>query len=59
MATVSSDVLMLVSHLQLFSDLYGNNANRVDGSERKQNSNCFLEVMEVDGMYDYMMYVGE
>ncbi|XP_038134864.1 sorting nexin-14-like isoform X1 [Cyprinodon tularosa] len=43
---------------KLFSDLYGNNANRVNGSERKQNSNCFLEVMEVDGMYDYMMYVG-
>ncbi|MEQ2196912.1 Sorting nexin-14, partial [Xenoophorus captivus] len=42
----------------LFNELYRNNANLSDGPERKHNSNCFVEMMAVDGMYDYMMYVG-
>ncbi|KAK5598668.1 Sorting nexin-14, partial [Crenichthys baileyi] len=43
---------------KLFNNLYRNNANLSDGPERKHNSNCFVEMMAVDGMYDYMMYVG-
>ncbi|MEQ2286954.1 Sorting nexin-14 [Ameca splendens] len=43
---------------KLFNELYRNNANLSDGPERKHNSNCFVEMMAVDGMYDYMMYVG-
>lgn len=42
--------------LQLFSNLFKNNANL---SERKHNPNFFAEMFTVDGMYDYMMYVGE
>ncbi|XP_028296308.1 sorting nexin-14 isoform X2 [Gouania willdenowi] len=43
---------------KLFNDLFGNNANVSDGTERKHVSNYFMEVMTVDGMYDYMMFVG-
>ncbi|XP_033504819.1 sorting nexin-14-like isoform X3 [Epinephelus lanceolatus] len=43
---------------KLFNDLFRNNANLLDSSERKQNYNCFMEMVSVDGMYDYMMYVG-
>uniref|UniRef100_A0A669EDP3 Sorting nexin 14 n=1 Tax=Oreochromis niloticus TaxID=8128 RepID=A0A669EDP3_ORENI len=40
---------------KLFSNLFKNNANL---SERKHNPNFFAEMFTVDGMYDYMMYVG-
>lgn len=45
--------------LQLFNDLFKNNANRAETTERKQNQNYFMEVMTVDGVYDYLMYVGK
>ncbi|XP_034057197.1 sorting nexin-14-like [Gymnodraco acuticeps] len=40
---------------KLFNDLFRNNANL---SERKHNPNFFEETLSVDGMYDYMMFVG-
>ncbi|XP_074541404.1 sorting nexin-14 isoform X1 [Halichoeres trimaculatus] len=43
---------------KLFNDLFKNNANLTEGSERKQNSNYFMEMITVSGMYDCMMYVG-
>uniref|UniRef100_A0A8C4HZ80 Sorting nexin 14 n=2 Tax=Dicentrarchus labrax TaxID=13489 RepID=A0A8C4HZ80_DICLA len=43
---------------KLFSDLFKNNANWSDSWERKYNHNYFMEMVTVDGMYDYMMYVG-
>ncbi|XP_059212141.1 sorting nexin-14-like isoform X2 [Centropristis striata] len=43
---------------KLFNNLFQNNANVSESSERKRNENCFLEMISVDGMYDYMMYVG-
>nr|AAI60909.1 Snx14 protein [Rattus norvegicus] len=43
---------------KLFNDLFKNNANRAENTERKQNQNYFMEVMTVDGVYDYLMYVG-
>lgn len=51
-----TDVLM---NLQLFNDLFKNNANLLDVPERKHNHNYFMEMVSVDGMYDYMMYLGE
>ncbi|XP_074043203.1 sorting nexin-14 isoform X4 [Macrotis lagotis] len=43
---------------KLFNDLFKNNANRAENSERKQNQNYFMEIMTVEGVYDYLMYVG-
>ncbi|KAK5903059.1 hypothetical protein CgunFtcFv8_006871 [Champsocephalus gunnari] len=40
---------------KLFTELFKNNANL---SERKHNPNFFEETLSVDGMYDYMMFVG-
>ncbi|XP_014441366.1 sorting nexin-14 isoform X7 [Tupaia chinensis] len=42
---------------KLFNDLFKNNANRAENTERKQNQNYFMEVMTIDGVYDYLMYV--
>ncbi|KAI2543092.1 SNX14 isoform 17, partial [Pan troglodytes] len=42
---------------KLFNDLFKNNANRAENTERKQNQNYFMEVMTVEGVYDYLMYV--
>jgi len=39
--------------------VYKNNANLPEGVERKHNQNYFMELMEVDGSYDYMMFIGE
>lgn len=39
--------------------MYKNNANLCDGPERKHQHNYFIEMVAVDGMYDYMMYVGK
>uniref|UniRef100_A0A672ZAX7 Sorting nexin-14-like n=1 Tax=Sphaeramia orbicularis TaxID=375764 RepID=A0A672ZAX7_9TELE len=43
---------------KLFNDLFKNNANLSENSDRKQNHNYFMEMVSVDGMYDYMVYVG-
>ncbi|XP_072218024.1 sorting nexin-14-like isoform X1 [Leuresthes tenuis] len=43
---------------KLHSNLFGNNGNMSDGSERRRNSNYFMDMMTIEGMYDYMMYVG-
>ncbi|XP_021562495.1 sorting nexin-14 isoform X10 [Carlito syrichta] len=43
---------------KLFNDLFKNNANRAENTERRQNQNYFMEVMTVEGVYDYLMYVG-
>ncbi|XP_041661145.1 sorting nexin-14 isoform X2 [Cheilinus undulatus] len=43
---------------KLFNDLFKNNANLMEGSDRKHNHNYFMEKVTVSGMYDYMMYVG-
>nr|XP_005160372.1 sorting nexin-14 isoform X1 [Danio rerio] len=43
---------------KLFNELYRNNANLPEGLEKKHNQNYFMELMEVDGAYDYMMYIG-
>uniref|UniRef100_A0A8D3BK16 Sorting nexin 14 n=1 Tax=Scophthalmus maximus TaxID=52904 RepID=A0A8D3BK16_SCOMX len=43
---------------KLFNNLFGNNANLSESSERRHNLNYFLEPVPVHGMYDYMMYVG-
>ncbi|NXN57350.1 SNX14 protein, partial [Rynchops niger] len=43
---------------KLFNDLFKNNANRSENTERRQNQNYFMEVMSVEGVYDYLLYVG-
>ncbi|OXB61230.1 hypothetical protein ASZ78_003793 [Callipepla squamata] len=43
---------------ELFNDLFKNNANRSENIERRQNQNYFMEMMTVEGVYDYLMYVG-
>ncbi|XP_078086188.1 sorting nexin-14 isoform X6 [Mustelus asterias] len=43
---------------KLFNDLYKNNANRSESTEKKYNQNYFMEMMTLDGVYDYLMYVG-
>nr|XP_056712474.1 sorting nexin-14 [Euleptes europaea] len=43
---------------KLFNELYKNNANRSENSERRQNQNYFMEMMTVEGVYDYLMYIG-
>ncbi|KAL6095471.1 snx14 [Pungitius sinensis] len=45
------------SSKKLFNKLFRNNANLPESSERKPNDNI-QETMSVDGMYDYVMYVG-
>lgn len=46
-----------ISDPQLFSDLYHNNASRSDGPDGKRCRD--LEAVRVDGVYDYMMFMGE
>ncbi|XP_078504288.1 sorting nexin-14 isoform X2 [Lissotriton helveticus] len=43
---------------KLFNDLYKNNASRSENAERKHIQNYFLEMVTVEGVYDYLMYVG-
>ena len=38
--------------------MFRNNANLSDGVDRRQNQNCFMEMVNVSGLYDYMMHVG-
>ncbi|XP_053700861.1 sorting nexin-14 isoform X1 [Synchiropus splendidus] len=43
---------------KLFNDLFKNNANRSDMAEKRHNQNYFMEMIHVEGVYDYLMYVG-
>ncbi|XP_071386989.1 sorting nexin-14-like isoform X1 [Centroberyx affinis] len=43
---------------KLFNNLFKNNANLSESSERRHNENYFMEMMSLNGMYDYMTYVG-
>uniref|UniRef100_A0A8C3V1D8 Sorting nexin 14 n=1 Tax=Catharus ustulatus TaxID=91951 RepID=A0A8C3V1D8_CATUS len=43
---------------KLFNDLFKNNANRSENAERRQNQNYFMEMMTIEGVYDYLMYIG-
>ncbi|XP_063773035.1 sorting nexin-14 isoform X4 [Pseudophryne corroboree] len=43
---------------KLFNDMYKNNANRSEYIERKHNQNYFMEVLTVEGVYDYLMFIG-
>uniref|UniRef100_A0A6Q2WT57 Sorting nexin-14 n=1 Tax=Esox lucius TaxID=8010 RepID=A0A6Q2WT57_ESOLU len=42
---------------KLFNDLFKNNANRSESTEKKHNQNYFMEMITVEGVYDYMLYV--
>uniref|UniRef100_A0A8C4RDQ6 Sorting nexin 14 n=1 Tax=Erpetoichthys calabaricus TaxID=27687 RepID=A0A8C4RDQ6_ERPCA len=42
---------------KLFNDLFKNNANRSEYTEKKHNQNYFMEVITVEGVYDCLMYV--
>lgn len=44
---------------QLFNELFKNNANRSEVAEKRYNQNYFLEMTTVEGVYDYLMYVGK
>ncbi|KAG8124064.1 hypothetical protein E2320_019626 [Naja naja] len=44
---------------ELYNELYKNNANRSENLERRQNENYFLKMMTVEGVYDYLMYIGK
>ncbi|XP_076011106.1 sorting nexin-14-like isoform X2 [Genypterus blacodes] len=43
---------------KLFTNLFNNNADLIENAERKSNQNYFTEMVSIEGMYDYMMYVG-
>lgn len=43
---------------KLFNDLFKNNANRSELTEKRHNQNYFMEMITVEGVYDYLMYVG-
>ncbi|XP_018599336.2 sorting nexin-14 isoform X2 [Scleropages formosus] len=43
---------------KLLNDLYKNNAGRTEGTEKRHNQNYFVDTITVDGVYDYLMYVG-
>ncbi|TSM77332.1 Sorting nexin-14 [Bagarius yarrelli] len=44
-------------YLQLFNELYKNNANRSDVTEKRHNQNYFMEMITVEGIYDYLMFL--
>ncbi|XP_026774173.1 sorting nexin-14 isoform X1 [Pangasianodon hypophthalmus] len=46
------------SNKKLYNELFKNNADQADSTDRKHKQNYFLERMELEGVYDYMMYVG-
>ncbi|XP_030345203.1 sorting nexin-14 isoform X1 [Strigops habroptila] len=50
--------LWILFIIMLFNDLFKNNANRAENTERRQNQNYFMEMMTVEGVYDYLMYIG-
>ncbi|KAG9336159.1 hypothetical protein JZ751_002506 [Albula glossodonta] len=43
---------------KLYNELFKNNANRSEATEKKHNQNYFMEMITVEGVYDYLMYVG-
>uniref|UniRef100_A0A8C8G945 Sorting nexin-14 n=1 Tax=Oncorhynchus tshawytscha TaxID=74940 RepID=A0A8C8G945_ONCTS len=43
---------------KLFNELFKNNANRSESTEKKHNQNYFMEMITVEGVYDYLMFVG-
>ncbi|KAG7254960.1 hypothetical protein CRUP_004278, partial [Coryphaenoides rupestris] len=43
---------------KLFNDIFKNNANRSEATEKRHNQNYFMEMITVEGVYDYLMYVG-
>ncbi|XP_034051034.1 sorting nexin-14-like [Thalassophryne amazonica] len=43
---------------KLFNDLFKNNANRSETAEKRHNQNYFMEMISIEGVYDYLMYVG-
>ncbi|XP_056281537.1 sorting nexin-14-like isoform X5 [Pseudoliparis swirei] len=43
---------------KLFNDLFKNNANRSEMTEKRHNQNYFLEMITVEGLYDYLMFLG-
>uniref|UniRef100_UPI0037E969CE sorting nexin-14-like isoform X5 n=1 Tax=Semicossyphus pulcher TaxID=241346 RepID=UPI0037E969CE len=43
---------------KLFNDLFKNNANRSELTEKRFNQNYFMEMITVEGVYDYLMYMG-
>uniref|UniRef100_A0A6Q2YKF3 Sorting nexin 14 n=1 Tax=Esox lucius TaxID=8010 RepID=A0A6Q2YKF3_ESOLU len=42
---------------KFITDLYKNNANLSECVEKKHNHNYFMEMISVEGMYDYMMFL--
>uniref|UniRef100_A0AAZ3S0Z4 Sorting nexin-14 n=1 Tax=Oncorhynchus tshawytscha TaxID=74940 RepID=A0AAZ3S0Z4_ONCTS len=42
---------------KLFNELFKNNANRSESTEKKHNQNYFMEMITVEGVYDYLMFV--
>ncbi|KAM6969294.1 sorting nexin-14-like isoform 4-T6 [Tautogolabrus adspersus] len=43
---------------KLFNDVFKNNANRSELTEKRHNQNYFMEMINVEGVYDYLMYIG-
>uniref|UniRef100_A0A671YXM8 Sorting nexin 14 n=1 Tax=Sparus aurata TaxID=8175 RepID=A0A671YXM8_SPAAU len=43
---------------KLFNDLFKNNANRSELTEKRHNQNYFMEMINVEGVYDYLMFLG-
>ncbi|XP_031702927.1 sorting nexin-14 isoform X4 [Anarrhichthys ocellatus] len=43
---------------KLFNDVFKNNANRSEMTEKRHNQNYFLEMINVEGLYDYLMFLG-
>ncbi|KAL0967299.1 hypothetical protein UPYG_G00250460 [Umbra pygmaea] len=43
---------------RFLTDLYQNNANLPEGLDKMHNKNYFMEMISVEGMYDYMMFLG-
>ncbi|KAK6307014.1 hypothetical protein J4Q44_G00221620 [Coregonus suidteri] len=42
---------------QLFNDLFKNNANRLESTEKKHNQNYFMEMITVEGVYIHVQFV--
>ncbi|KAF3844929.1 hypothetical protein F7725_008092 [Dissostichus mawsoni] len=43
---------------KLFNDVFKNNANRSELTEKRHNQNYFMEIITVEGLYDYLMFLG-
>ena len=51
-------MLIFLTLNQLFTDVFKNNASRSEAAEKRHNQNYFMEMITVEGVYDYLMYVG-